>query len=73
MLLYSVWCSVEHLCLTISMQVAKSIKTVLRPGQALISVKLDIKRIEALQLDISAYTVAEAILKTSKLKLKQQV
>ena len=63
----------ENPCLTISMQVAKSIKTVLRPGQALISVKLDVKRIEALQLDISAYTVAEAILKTSKLKLKQQV
>lgn len=45
----------------------------LRPGQALISIKLDIRKIEALQLDISSHTVADCILRTSKLKLKQQV
>ncbi|MCO5579897.1 hypothetical protein L7F22_033762 [Adiantum nelumboides] len=44
----------------------------LRPGQALISIKLDIRRIEALQLDISSYTIADSILRTPKLKLKQQ-
>lgn len=57
---------------TVLSEVAKSIKTVLRPGQALISIKLDVRRIEALQLDISSYTVADSILRTSKLKLKQQ-
>lgn len=57
---------------TVLGEVAKSIKTVLRPGQAFLSVKLDMKRIESLQLDISAYTVAEAILVTPKMKLKQQ-
>ncbi|KAH7421936.1 hypothetical protein KP509_13G082300 [Ceratopteris richardii] len=57
---------------TVLGEVSKSIKTVLRPGHALISIKLDIRRIEALQLDISSYTVADSILSTSKLKLKQQ-
>jgi len=51
-------------------EVAKSIKTVLRASQAVISIKLDSKRIEALQLDISSYTVAEAIVRTPKIKLK---
>ncbi|CAM6102061.1 unnamed protein product [Calypogeia fissa] len=57
---------------TVLGEVAKTIKTVLRPGQALISIKLDMKRIDALQLDISSSTVAQAILRTPKLKLKQQ-
>lgn len=57
---------------TVLGEVAKNIKAVLRPGQASVSVKLDMKRIEALQLEISAYTVAESILKTPKLKIKQQ-
>ncbi|CAK9872595.1 unnamed protein product [Sphagnum jensenii] len=52
-------------------EVARSIKTVLRASQAVISVRLDSKRIEALQLDISSYTVADAILRTPKIKLKQ--
>jgi len=55
------------------LQVARSIKTVLRASQAVISVRLDSKRIEALQLDISSYTVADAILRTPKIKLKQMV
>ena len=55
------------------LQVAKSIKTVLRASQAVISIKLDSKRIEALQLDISSYTVAEAIVRTPKIKLKHLV
>jgi hypothetical protein len=46
---------------------------VLRASQAVISVRLDSKRIEALQLDISSYTVADAILRTPKIKLKQMV
>jgi DNA-directed RNA polymerase III subunit RPC1 len=54
-------------------EVARSIKTVLRASQAVISVRLDSKRIEALQLDISSYTVADAILRTPKIKLKQMV
>ncbi|KAL2614065.1 hypothetical protein R1flu_025757 [Riccia fluitans] len=57
---------------TVLGEVAKSIKVVLRPGQAMLSIKLDMKRIEALQLDISSSTVAQAILKTPKLKLKLQ-
>ncbi|KAJ7520459.1 hypothetical protein O6H91_19G006700 [Diphasiastrum complanatum] len=57
---------------TVLGEVAKSIKTVLKPGQAFVSIKLDMKRVEALQLDISAYTVAESIMKVSKLKVKQQ-
>jgi hypothetical protein len=43
---------------------------VLRASQAVISVRLDSKRIEALQLDISSYTVADAVLRTPKIKLK---
>eukprot|EP00252_Welwitschia_mirabilis_P019861 TRINITY_DN4707_c0_g1_i3.p1 TRINITY_DN4707_c0_g1~~TRINITY_DN4707_c0_g1_i3.p1 ORF type:complete len:1280 (+),score=267.36 TRINITY_DN4707_c0_g1_i3:562-4401(+) len=56
---------------TVLGEVAKSIKIVLKSGQAVISVKLDMKRIDSLQLEITAFTVAEAIL-NSKLKLKQQ-
>lgn len=51
-------------------EVAKSIKTVLRASQAIISVKLDMKRIDALQLDINSDTVALAIVQTPKIKLK---
>ncbi|XP_024535104.1 DNA-directed RNA polymerase III subunit 1 [Selaginella moellendorffii] len=55
--------------------VAKSIKIVLRPGQAFVSIKLDMDRIYSLQLDIRAETVAEAVLKFPKIKsmkLKEQ-
>eukprot|EP00898_Chlorokybus_atmophyticus_P005611 jgi/Chlat1/6050/Chrsp4S06335 len=53
-------------------QVARHIKIVLRPGQCYLSVKLDMDAINALQLDISAYTVKESILVTPKLKLKDK-
>jgi hypothetical protein len=56
-----------------NLQVAKSVKTVLRAGQAIISVKLDMKRIDALQLDINSDTVAQAIVQTPKIKLKHVV
>lgn len=56
-----------------NLQVAKSVKTVLRGGQAIISVRLDMKRIDALQLDINSDTVAEAIVRTPKIKLKHVV
>jgi hypothetical protein len=54
-------------------QVAKSVKTVLRANQAIVSVKLDMKRIDALQLDINSDTVAHAIVRTPKIKLKHVV
>ena len=53
-------------------EVSKSINIALKPGQAFISVKLYMKRIESLQLDIFAYSLAESILVTPKMKLKQQ-
>ncbi|GLJ45066.1 hypothetical protein SUGI_0948710 [Cryptomeria japonica] len=57
---------------TVLGEVAKSIKIVLRSGQAFLSIKLDMKRIDSLQLDINASTVAESVLRAPKLKLKQQ-
>lgn len=45
----------------------------LRSNQAIISVKLDMKRIDALQLDINSDTVAHAIVGTPKIKLKHVV
>ena len=53
-------------------EVAKSIKIALKPRQAFIYMKLDMKRIDSLHLDISAYTVGESILVIPKSKLKQQ-
>ncbi|CAI9301114.1 unnamed protein product [Lactuca saligna] len=52
-------------------QVAKSIKLVLGLRSASIVVSLDKKTIEALQLNINAYTVQDSILKTPKIKLKE--
>ena len=57
---------------TVLGEVTKRIKILLKHGHAFISMKLDIKRIESLQLDISAYTMEEYILVTPKMKLKQQ-
>lgn len=54
-------------------QVAKSIKLVLGLRSASIVVSLDKKTIEALQLNINAYTVQDSILKTPKIKLKENV
>ncbi|XP_071737899.1 DNA-directed RNA polymerase III subunit 1-like [Rutidosis leptorrhynchoides] len=53
-------------------QVAKSIKFVLGLRSAVIAINLDKKTIEALQLPIDAYTVKEAILKTPRIKLKEE-
>ncbi|KAH9324359.1 hypothetical protein KI387_004537, partial [Taxus chinensis] len=57
---------------TVLGEVAKSIKIVLNSGKAFLSIKLDMARIESLQLDINASTVEDSILRTPKLKLKQQ-
>lgn len=51
-------------------EVVEHIKMVLKPGQAYLAIKLDMKRIQALQLDVSAYSVAYSILGASKLKMK---
>lgn len=49
------------------------IKEVYRAGGCYLSVKLDRKAIDALQLDINALSVKAAILGQKKLKLKDQV
>jgi len=51
-------------------QVAASINVIFRPGMAFISVELDIKVIDSLQLDIDAVSVAHSILAHPKIKLK---
>eukprot|EP00850_Spirogloea_muscicola_P023482 SM000360S13676 [mRNA] locus=s360:20430:29808:- [translate_table: standard] len=53
-------------------EVAQHIKMILQPGQAYLSVKLDVQRIASLQLDITATSVAQSIMSTPKLKIKQQ-
>ncbi|KAI3678420.1 hypothetical protein L6452_37711 [Arctium lappa] len=53
-------------------QVAKSIKLVLGLRSASIVISLDKETIQALQLSVDAYTVKESILKTPKIKLKEQ-
>lgn len=50
-------------------EVVSSIKLVLRPGQAFLTVKLDVERCQALQLNISASSVAMSILQASRLKM----
>lgn len=55
------------------MKVAKSIKLVLGLRSASIVISLDKTTIQALQLSIDAYTVKESILKTPKIKLKDNV
>eukprot|EP00271_Cylindrocystis_brebissonii_P003380 TRINITY_DN1429_c0_g2_i2.p1 TRINITY_DN1429_c0_g2~~TRINITY_DN1429_c0_g2_i2.p1 ORF type:complete len:426 (+),score=95.17 TRINITY_DN1429_c0_g2_i2:436-1713(+) len=51
-------------------EVVSSIKVVLRPGQAFLTVKLDLERCQALQLSINASSVASSILQSNKLKMK---
>ncbi|CAI5461136.1 unnamed protein product [Closterium sp. Yama58-4] len=51
-------------------EVVKSMKTVLTPSQAMLSIRLDMHRISALQLEITAYTVADAITSASRLRMK---
>ncbi|GJP56565.1 hypothetical protein CLOM_g15621 [Closterium sp. NIES-68] len=51
-------------------EVVRSMKTVLTPSQAMLSIRLDMHRISALQLDITAYTVADAITTASRLRMK---
>ncbi|CAI5533621.1 unnamed protein product, partial [Closterium sp. Naga37s-1] len=51
-------------------EVVKSMKTVLTPSQAMLSIRLDMHRISALQLHITAYTVADAITTASRLRMK---
>eukprot|EP00850_Spirogloea_muscicola_P020239 SM000210S06753 [mRNA] locus=s210:232591:242196:- [translate_table: standard] len=53
-------------------EVAQHIKMILQPGQAYLSIKLDVQRIASLQLDITATSVAQSIMSTPKLKIKQQ-
>ena len=52
------------------MQVVRSIKTVLTSSVSMLSVKLDMQRIAALQLGVNANTVAAAILAASRLRMK---
>lgn len=52
------------------MQVAQYIQTVLEPGRAFIAVKLDLDRIQSLQLDIDALTVGDSIVAAPKMKIK---
>ena len=47
-------------------------KIVLKPRQCYISIALDFKTIEALQLDVTAATVRQCILAAPKLKLKDK-
>jgi DNA-directed RNA polymerase III subunit RPC1 len=51
-------------------QVAQYIQTVLEPGRAFIAVKLDLDRIQSLQLDIDALTVGDSIVAAPKMKIK---
>ena len=69
----SLICLFENVLRHVNLQVAKSVKTVLRANRAIVSVKLDMKRIDALQLDLNSDTVAHAIVGTSKIKLKHVV
>lgn len=55
------------------MQVATSIKVVLKPGQQCISIKLDMDLIESLHIGICAESVRHSILNHPKIKLKEQV
>ncbi|XP_059626701.1 DNA-directed RNA polymerase III subunit 1 isoform X2 [Cornus florida] len=57
---------------TILGQVAKSIKIVLTARLASIVVTLDLEGIQSSQLCIDAHTVKESILRTPKIKLKEQ-
>ncbi|XP_073156936.1 DNA-directed RNA polymerase III subunit 1-like isoform X2 [Henckelia pumila] len=57
---------------TLLEQVAKSIKTSQASTKASIVIKLDVKRLLDSQLSIDAYTVKESILRTPKMKLKEQ-
>lgn len=56
-----------------SMQVAKSVKIVLKSSQPYIVVVLDMERIEALHMRISSYSVQQSIVDHPKLKLKHEV
>ncbi|KAL5974690.1 hypothetical protein ACLOJK_031360 [Asimina triloba] len=54
------------------LKVTRSLKIVLTSRQPFVEVKLDMAKIEALQMKISAYTVAQSILQHPKTKLKQE-
>ena len=51
-------------------QVCKHIKAVLQPGHAHVAVRLDMRHISKLSLDVTAMHVKSRILEHSKLKLK---
>ncbi|XP_073269578.1 DNA-directed RNA polymerase III subunit 1-like isoform X1 [Primulina huaijiensis] len=57
---------------TLLEQVARSIKTSQASRQASVVITLDMKRLQDSQLSIDAYTVKESILRTPKMKLKEQ-
>ncbi|KAH6755754.1 nuclear RNA polymerase C1 [Perilla frutescens var. hirtella] len=57
---------------TLLEQVAKSIKTSQASRLATIVITLDMRRIQGAQLSIDAYSVKESILRTPKMKLKEQ-
>ncbi|KZV37827.1 DNA-directed RNA polymerase III subunit rpc1-like, partial [Dorcoceras hygrometricum] len=57
---------------TLLEQVARSIKTSQASRQASVVVTLDVKRLQDSQLSVDAYTVKESILRTPKMKLKEQ-
>ncbi|KAF3787267.1 DNA-directed RNA polymerase III subunit [Nymphaea thermarum] len=54
-------------------QVSKSIKIVYSGRDAYLQVNLDWEAIEAMHLEISSYTIIDAILKHPKIKLKREV
>ena len=57
---------------TILGDVCTYIKEVYSPHGCYLSFKLDLKTIEALKLDINVHTIKEAIIKTPRIKLKDQ-
>ncbi|XP_073308006.1 LOW QUALITY PROTEIN: DNA-directed RNA polymerase III subunit 1-like [Primulina huaijiensis] len=57
---------------TLLEQVARSIKTSQASRKASVVITLDVKRLQDSQLSIDAYTVKESILRTPKMKLKEQ-
>jgi hypothetical protein len=57
----------------IFLKICEYIEEVWTPTNAYISFKLDMKCIEALQLEVDIYSIRTAILNEKKLKLKDKV
>ncbi|KAK1271858.1 DNA-directed RNA polymerase II subunit RPB1 [Acorus gramineus] len=59
-----------HIEKTVLGQVAKSIKTILKPIQACVVIKLDLEQIKALHMGITVDSVRQSILSHPRIKLK---